>query len=299
MAMGVVVVLSSVLVVEAQGECSRNQPCPNPGYCCSKYGYCGEGDPYCGDGCQGGPCSGGGGGGGGGGGRLGDILTRSLYEQFFPGHLPFYSYDALIEAAKAFPQFGTTGDTNTRKREIAAFAAHATHETSGLTKINEDTNDPNHYCDHKPQFPCRGQYFGRGPLQLSWNYNYGTCGNDIGVDLLGNPGLVATNNVISFKSSLWFWNKYGDNVIPHIHDVITGSWRPNSADRAANRVPGFGVTIDIINGDLECNQESPKANSRVQYFRNFCSRLGVAPGSNLDCKRMRPFYGVNAAAESY
>ena len=132
MAMGVVVVLSSVLVVEAQGECSRNQPCPNPGYCCSKYGYCGEGDLYCGDGCQGGPCSGGGGGGGGGGGRLGDILTRSLYEQFFPGHLPFYSYDALIEAAKAFPQFGTTGDTNTRKREIAAFAAHATHETSGL-----------------------------------------------------------------------------------------------------------------------------------------------------------------------
>lgn len=133
---------------------------------------------------------------------------------------------------------------------------------------------------------------------MNRNYNYGTCGNYIGVDLLNNPGLVATNNVISFKSSLWFWNQYGDNVIPHIHDVITGNWRPNGADQAANRVPGFGVTIDVINGDLECNKESSQANNRVQLFKNFCSRLGVDPGSNLDCKRMRPFYGVNAVAES-
>jgi len=228
---------------------------------------------------------------------LGDILTRNLYEQLFPGHLPFYSYDKLIEASKLFPKFGTTGDSNTRKREIAAFAAHVTQETSGLKKIVEQTNDP--YCEPRPEFPCNGQRFnGRGPLQLSWNYNYGTCGKYLNINLLGNPDLVATDPLISFKASLWFWNQYGDNVIPHIHDVITGNWKPNNADKAANRVPGFGVTIVVINGGLECNKQSGEADNRVRYFKDFCSRLNISPGDNLDCKKMRPFYGVNLVAES-
>jgi chitinase len=300
MTMAVALAMSLLVVaVKAIGECSTASPCPDRNNCCSQYGYCGTGAAYCGSGCQAGPCTGGGGGTppSPGGGGLGAILTRNLYEQFFPGHLPFYSYNALIEAAKVFPQFGTTGDTNTRKREIAAYVAHVTHETSGLTKITEQTSDP--YCDaSRPEFPCGNKHFnGRGPLQLSWNYNYGTAGSYLHEPLLQNPDLVATNSVISFKTSLWFWNQYGDNVIPHIHDVITGNWRPNSADQAANRVPGFGVTIDIINGDLECNKESAQANSRVSNFIKFCGLLNVSPGANLDCKRMRPFYGINIAAE--
>lgn len=133
----VALVLSNggALIAEAQGECSRNSPCPNLAHCCSNWGYCGVGNDYCGEGCQGGPCygptppgpsppSGSG---------LDAILTRSVFENFFPGHLSFYSYDVLIEAAKSFPQFGTTGDTDTRKREIAAYAAHVKHETGGLS----------------------------------------------------------------------------------------------------------------------------------------------------------------------
>ena len=134
---------------------------------------------------------------------------------------------------------------------------------------------------------------------MNRNYNYGACGDSIHVDLLNNPDLVGTNNSISFTSSLWFWNEYGDNVIPHIHDVITGNWQPNDQDELANRKPGFGVTINIINGGLECNKESAQANRRVQLYEDFCRRLGVSPGSNLDCKNMKPFYGVNyAVAES-
>lgn len=294
-ALAMVIALSIVLTVMADGECSVAAPCPDKNNCCSQFGFCGKGDPYCGNGCQAGPCSGGTPSGGGG---LGDILTRNLYEQLFPGHLSFYSYDKFIEASKLFPQFGTTGDTNTRKREIAAFAAHVTQETSGLKKIVEQTSDP--YCDsNRAEFPCNGKHFnGRGPLQLSWNYNYGTCGNYLKINLLGNPDLVATDPLVSFKSSLWFWNQYGDNVIPHIHDVITGNWKPNNADKAANRVPGFGVTIDIINGNLKCGKQSNAADNRVRYFKDFCSRLNVSPGDNLDCKKMKPFYGVTLVAES-
>ena len=133
----VVLVCGGILLdaADAQGTCSANAPCPDSNNCCSKWGYCGTGDAYCGEGCVAGPCTGGGGGGGGvtppSGSGLGATLTKSLYEQLFPGHLPFYAYDKLIEAAKAFPQFGTTGDEHTRKKEIAAFAAHIWQETSG------------------------------------------------------------------------------------------------------------------------------------------------------------------------
>lgn len=44
----------------------------------------------------------------------------------------FYTYDALIEAAQAFPAFGNSGNETMRKREIAAFFAQTGHETTGL-----------------------------------------------------------------------------------------------------------------------------------------------------------------------
>lgn len=69
---------------------------------------------------------------------VGSIVTRSLFDQMLKhrndGNCPargFYTYDAFVSAAKAFPSFGTTGDTDTRKREIAAFLAQTSHETTG------------------------------------------------------------------------------------------------------------------------------------------------------------------------
>lgn len=97
------------------------------GNCCSEWGWCGLGDSYCGSGCQSGPCS------SGGGGSLRDILSKSVFEKNFPNRNRFYTYESLINAAKSFSSagLGTTGDTNTRKKEIAAFLAHIEHETGG------------------------------------------------------------------------------------------------------------------------------------------------------------------------
>lgn len=99
--------------------------------CCSRYGYCGTGDDYCGTGCRGGPCflspnN---------GASVGDIVTDSFFngiaDQAGSGCAGkgFYSRTAFLDAIKSYSQFGTVGSTDDSKREIAAFFAHATHET--------------------------------------------------------------------------------------------------------------------------------------------------------------------------
>lgn len=103
--------------------------CPG-GQCCSTYGWCGTTPEYCSNGCQS-QCTGG-------GGDLGSLISRATFNQLLKHRNDagcpakgFYTYDAFIAAAKAFPAFGTTGDTATRKREIAAFLAQTSHETTG------------------------------------------------------------------------------------------------------------------------------------------------------------------------
>ncbi|KAL9240676.1 hypothetical protein vseg_014867 [Gypsophila vaccaria] len=245
--------------------------------CCSKFGFCGLGDPYCGDGCQGGPCTGGATPApatpSGGGGSVSDIVTQAFFDGIIgqaaascPGK-NFYTRDAFLNAVGAYPQFGTSGSTDDNKREIAAFFAHVAHETGQFCHIEENdgaaTNDA--YCDtSNTQYPCVSgkKYYGRGPLQLSWNYNYGPAGQSIGFDGLNAPETVANDVVTSFKSGLWFW-------MNNVHSVLS---------------QGFGATIRAINGALECNgQNQAEANDRIQLYQQFCGDFGVDPGQNLSC----------------
>uniref|UniRef100_A0A2N9HJ39 chitinase n=1 Tax=Fagus sylvatica TaxID=28930 RepID=A0A2N9HJ39_FAGSY len=46
---------------------------------------------------------------------------------------------------------------------------------------------------------------------------------------------------------------------------------------------GFGATIQAINGN-ECNGgNSGAVQARVQYYKQYCNQLGIAPGDNLTC----------------
>ncbi|KAF2302350.1 hypothetical protein GH714_034491 [Hevea brasiliensis] len=156
--------------------------------------------------------------------------------------------------------------------------------------LSEGTN-PGSYCSPSPTYPCAPgkQYYGRGPIQISWNYNYGQCGRAIGVDLLNNPDLVATDAVISFKTAIWFWMT-AQSPKPSCHDVITGRWSPSATDRSAGRVPGYGLVTNIINGGLECGKGwNAKVEDRIGFYKRYCDILGVGYGNNLDCYNQRPF----------
>ena len=175
----------------------------------------------------------------------------------------FYTRDAFLKAVNAYPQFGKSGSADNSKREIAAFFAHVTHETGSLCFI-EEINKSNRYCDaNNKQYPCAPgkSYYGRGPLQISWNYNYGPAGKAIGFDGLKSPEIVARDPVIAFKTGLWFW-------MTNVHSVVN---------------QGFGATIRKING-LECNGNRPaQVQARIKYYRDYCQKFGVAPGPNLSC----------------
>ncbi|XP_022132793.1 endochitinase-like [Momordica charantia] len=218
----------------------------------------------------------------------------------------FYSYDAFVEVARSFDGFGTTGDETIRKRELAAFFGQTSHETRGVW--DDDAPDDPHawgycyvrevdpsdsYCSHDhPEWPCDPdqEYYGRGPIQLTYNYNYGPAGEALDVDLLSHPDLVAIDPIISFKTAIWFWmTPHGDK--PSIHDVITDQWHPSDDDIDAGRVPGYGLITNIINGDHECGFPGPNPNveDRIEFYKRYCDILDIEYGEHLDCYDQEPF----------
>lgn len=52
-----------------------------------------------------------------------------------------------------------------------------------------------------------------------------------------------------------------------MHDVVAGFWKANSADEAEGITAGFGATINIINGVLECGTQTANAASRIDNYK--------------------------------
>ncbi|XXG50453.1 hypothetical protein AAC387_Pa02g4458 [Persea americana] len=178
----------------------------------------------------------------------------------------FYTYASFIGPAELASGFGTTGSDVVRRREVAAFLANVMHETGGLCYIRE-RNPQSDYCDRSyTQWPCAAgkRYFGRGPLQLTGNYNYGAAGRAIRFDGLNNPEIVAQKPTISFRTAFWFW------MNNDCHNAIVSG-------------RGFGATIRAINSGECKGGNTGQVNSRISYYQRFCRDFGVHPGANLSC----------------
>jgi chitinase len=242
---------------------------------------------------------------------LSSLLTNEQYEQYFPHHHPIYSYDALIEAAAGFPAFAGEGDETTRRRELAAFFAEIAHETSnggegaaggpyvwGLYYTEELGCQDGHCTQYNssnggPYKAASGKtYYGRGPIQLSYPYNYGQAGADLQLPLLEHPELVSHDGVIAFRTALWFWMR-SDPGEPSCHAVMTGKWQPDAQDRRLGRRPGFGMTINIINGNVECRTQSASSRrdreDRIGHYRFFARLLKIPVEKDCDCAGMAPY----------
>uniref|UniRef100_A0A158R4D3 Glyco_hydro_19_cat domain-containing protein n=1 Tax=Syphacia muris TaxID=451379 RepID=A0A158R4D3_9BILA len=169
------------------------------------------------------------------------------------------------------------------------------------------------YCANTPLlnyfYPCEsnkttdglytGCYFGRGAIQISYNYNYGQFQNwlqlqNISVNLLENPNLILTkmNPPLAIMASLWFYMT-PQPPKPAMHDIILGTWNAGKLNSDSGYSgPIFGPTSLIINN--ECGGEDvkepggPGENRRIKAFKWFCKYFEISPGKKetLSCKNM-------------
>ncbi|XP_058780911.1 endochitinase A2-like [Vicia villosa] len=301
--------------------------CPNQ-LCCSAWGFCGSTPIYCGDGCQSQcpgtspsppplppsppppppspppppPRP-----------PLPEeyLISRKDFNEMLKNRddnrcegKGFYTYGAFIEAAISFPKFGNEGyREDSKKREIAAFFGQTSFETIADVDLEDETypvewgycfvrqkNPTKNYCEPSSEFPCASgkDYYGRGPFQIRGNEVYGKCGKEIGVDLLNNPDLVATDPVVSFKTAIWFWMTpplplYGQ-YLPSSHDVMAIIWTPSSLDLSLGRFPGYGMTTFVVTHAQQIYDEcglgyiTVREYCRILFFGRYCDILGVDYG---------------------
>lgn len=140
-------------------------------------------------------------------------------------------------------------------------------------------------------------FFGRGPLHMKFNGNYGRFSKAYFDDnfngankLLNEPKRLAQDEAMAFSSLLWYY------MTPHyprpsVHDVVTGFFQPNSVDDILNAGPDFGTTIGIMAQDSpegltnECMTfpETQAAITRGLIYSELLQFFGLQLEDKLGC----------------
>jgi len=174
--------------------------------------------------------------------------------------------------------------------------------TAGGRYCDENTNNNDFYPCAKGQKDGHyiGCYYGRGAIQISYNYNYGYFNrwlnlqgithNGKPIDVLKDPNLVMTKTdpPLAVLASLWFYMT-PQSPKPAMHDIVIGNWI--SPDKEY-RGPVFGPTSLVINN--ECGGEDKKEpggageSRRIKAFKWFNKYFGaryiIGTEKTLTCK---------------
>jgi putative chitinase len=182
------------------------------------------------------------------------LVTRADLEAVMP--LAAKVTDSIVNALDAAMR---RFEIDTPPR-MAAFAAQLAHESGQLQRWTENLNYrwerlrqvfPKYFAsdaearafDRKPErianrvYASRmgngpeasgdgWRYRGRGPIQLTGRDNYRACGMAIGVDLVGDPDLLATPGP-GCLAAAWFWARNGLNALADAGDFVTITRRIN------------------------------------------------------------------------
>ncbi len=233
----------------------------------------------------------------------------------------------IVTQVVDYEKFVSEGDETTIKRELAAFLANISQETTGgwatapggpyswglhfrEEQGYEGTTNLGYRDEGNIDYPpAPGKsYHGRGPIQLSWNYNYGQVSEFLFGDktiLLNNPEQVVQDAALAFQTAIWFWMT-PQYPKPSAHDVMVGNWIPTPYDLERNRKPGFGITVNIINGGIECGKgtEIPKVLGRIGFYERYAGILNINTDlddtndcSECGCATMQPFIGIEPEPE--
>jgi predicted chitinase len=157
----------------------------------------------------------------------------------------------------------------TTKEEAAKYLAHSVWETVGFIYTKEvycQTNDcSTAYPNQQGGLPGK-VYYGRGMLQLTWDYNYKAASQYLYGDdrLIQNPDQVANDPAIGWATAAYFWHA-------NVH----------------TRAQTFGNTLKAINGALECDGGSHAENRQLRFnhYKQVLTCLGMSlpPESDGAC----------------
>jgi hypothetical protein len=183
------------------------------------------------------------------------LIGKHVHTVFPSGTVlpPLSSYSAqtagLINALKSY-SFGS-------KDEFVAFLANILWESICLSQKEELCRDS---C-------IGGRFHGRGYIQITGEANYRAFANDIGrPDILDNPGIVASDEVLAWASAFWFWK-----------NNVAGSQNVGSALLKVN--------------SLECTSSSSQSSIYYQfapfYRLKFAEEIanGLGASSNSDAAK--------------
>jgi len=121
-----------------------------------------------------------------------------------------YDIDTPLRQAHFLAQIGHESGELRYREEIASGAAYEGRKDLGNTQKGD------------------GRLFkGRGLIQLTGRANYAAYGNDIGIDLLAYPSLVATDESLCVGVAGWYWNRKGLNGYADADDIVTITKRIN------------------------------------------------------------------------
>lgn len=137
------------------------------------------------------------------------------------------------------------------------------------------------------------------------NYNYGAAGDGIKQDLLNHPEYVEQNATIAFQAAMWRWMTPLKKGQPSAHDAFVGNWKPTKNDTLSKRVPGFGITMNILYGDYTCGQgEIDPMNNIISHYLYYLDLMGIGREEGgthevLSCSEQVPFNPSKKASSSW
>ncbi|GAA0817416.1 chitinase [Colwellia sp. D2M02] len=250
---------------------------------------------------------------------------------------PEYTYTRFLRAIGKFPAFcgdyidvAKDADAICKKSIVTAFA-HFAQETGGHISKDNISDNPQQLeewqqalvhvremswsegdagytvgCNEQnwqtSRWPCvagKG-YFGRGAKQLSYHFNYGAFSEvmfdgDASV-LLNNPGLVA-DSWLNMASAIWFFLTPQAPKPAMLH-VIDRTWVPSQRETNAGIGYGFGTTINVINGGIECgaqNETKGQPVNRIRYWEGLSAYYNIDIQSDElnTCYQQTPFGSIN------
>nr|WP_087021844.1 glycoside hydrolase family 19 protein [Thaumasiovibrio subtropicus] len=246
-----------------------------------------------------------------------------------------YTYTRFLRAIGKFPAFcgdytdGRDADAICKKSIITAFA-HFAQETGGHIAVDNESDNPlgleewqqalvhvreMGWEEGQPgyttgcgqddwqnrRWPCAENqgYFGRGAKQLSYHFNYGMF-SEVMFDgdatvLLNNPGLVA-DSWLNLASAIWFFMTPQAPKPAMIH-VIDRTWVPSQLEKDHGIGYGFGTTINIINGGIECgehNKDKGQPKNRIAYWEGLSGffQIPVEADELNTCWQQTPYGSI-------